>query len=229
MNFSICVFINCDSDSWYFLRSSCETPLNTSWIVVELPQRFSPWTTYSLSPVPSRSNCFLSGDTSSNFLFIGISLWSQNSLKVRENHVSEFERLKKGKIPPSLIVKLLLNTRSGSILRTVPRPVQAGHAPCGVLNEKSRGSTSGSEILSNGQANFSENNWSSISFGRSGISKDASWIIETIISPSPNCSACSTSVATRLRSVSLVSVMLSIASSIVCLLVLIRTISSSRS
>ena len=33
-------------------------------------------------------------------------------------------------------------TRSGSISRRVPRPVQAGHAPCGELNEKLRGSSS---------------------------------------------------------------------------------------
>src|SRR6476660_9205969 len=33
-------------------------------------------------------------------------------------------------------------TRSGSISSRVPRPVQAGHAPCGELNEKLRGSSS---------------------------------------------------------------------------------------
>ena len=46
-------------------------------------------------------------------------------------------------------------TRSGSISRRVPRPVQAGHAPCGELNEKLRGSSSSIVNPSYGQLYFS--------------------------------------------------------------------------
>src|SRR3989344_2022722 len=38
----------------------------------------------------------------------------------------------------------------------VPNPWQAGHAPCGLLNEKRRGSISGNENSSFGQENFPE-------------------------------------------------------------------------
>ena len=46
-------------------------------------------------------------------------------------------------------------TSSGSISRRVPRPVQAGHAPWGELNEKVRGSSSSIVKPSNGQLYFS--------------------------------------------------------------------------
>src|SRR6478609_9851667 len=46
-------------------------------------------------------------------------------------------------------------TRSGSISSWVPRPVQVGHAPCGELNEKLRGSSSSIVNPSYGQLNFS--------------------------------------------------------------------------
>ena len=45
---------------------------------------------------------------------------------------------------------------SGSISCCEPRPVQRGHAPCGELNEKIRGWSSGSETPCSGQANCSE-------------------------------------------------------------------------
>ena len=41
----------------------------------------------------------------------------------------------------------------------MPSPVQRGHAPCGELNEKIRGASSGSEMPSSGQANVSEYVW----------------------------------------------------------------------
>ena len=43
-------------------------------------------------------------------------------------------------------------SRSGSISCCAPRPVQRGHAPCGELNEKIRGWSSGSETPCSGQA-----------------------------------------------------------------------------
>ena len=47
--------------------------------------------------------------------------------------------------------------RSGSNSRVVPSPVQTGHAPCGELNEKLRGSISVSPTTPcTGQENFSE-------------------------------------------------------------------------
>ena len=41
--------------------------------------------------------------------------------------------------PSSRVRSLLGITRSGSISSLVPRPVQAGHAPCGLLKLKSCG------------------------------------------------------------------------------------------
>ena len=46
-------------------------------------------------------------------------------------------------------------TRSGSISSRVPRPVQAGQAPCGELNENVRGSSSSTVNPSYGQLYFS--------------------------------------------------------------------------
>ena len=46
-------------------------------------------------------------------------------------------------------------TSAGSISRRVPRPAQAGHAPCGELNEKLRGSSSSIVNPSYGQVNRS--------------------------------------------------------------------------
>ena len=50
-------------------------------------------------------------------------------------------------------------SRSGSISSCAPRPVQRGQAPCGALNEKMRGSSSGSETPCSGQAKFSLKRW----------------------------------------------------------------------
>ena len=47
-------------------------------------------------------------------------------------------------------------TSSGSISICEPSPVQRGHAPCGELKEKIRGSSSGIDGPWSGQANFSE-------------------------------------------------------------------------
>jgi hypothetical protein len=41
-------------------------------------------------------------------------------------------------------------TSAGSISRRVPIPVQVGHAPCGELNEKLRGSSSSIVVPSYG-------------------------------------------------------------------------------
>ena len=82
-----------------------------------------------------------------------------------------------------------------STVKIVPKPLQVGQAPCGVLKEKILGSTSGKKILQTGQANFSENNSSSIFLGFSGISNPLSLIIEIIISPLPSLNPCSTSLA----------------------------------
>ncbi len=46
-------------------------------------------------------------------------------------------------------------TSAGSISSFVPSPVQAGHAPCGELNEKLRGSSSSTVKPSYGQLYFS--------------------------------------------------------------------------
>src|SRR5258708_35673016 len=157
INLSICVLINCDSDSLYFCFNSQATPRKDSSITVSRPNRFSPSTRYFFPPVPKRSKCFCSSDNSPIRLVIGILFSSQKVLNVRENHVSLVPILKKGTTPPSLIVKLSFKIKSGSAFKTRPNPAQVGQAPCGVLKEKMRGSISGREILSIGQANFSEN------------------------------------------------------------------------
>src|SRR5438045_9008905 len=57
--------------------------------------------------------------------------------------------------PCARLSSLLASTRSGSTSNLVPRPVQVGQAPWGVLNEKLRGSSDGSDVPSYGQANCS--------------------------------------------------------------------------
>src|SRR3954471_1002583 len=54
-------------------------------------------------------------------------------------------------------------TRSGSISICEPSPVQRSHAPCGELNEKIRGSSSGIDGPWSGHANFSEYRYRSAS------------------------------------------------------------------
>src|SRR3979411_1583229 len=58
--------------------------------------------------------------------------------------------------PCARLRSLLASTRSGSTSSFVPRPVQVGQAPWGVLNEKLRGSSAGNDVPSYGQANCSE-------------------------------------------------------------------------
>src|SRR3989344_4658164 len=58
--------------------------------------------------------------------------------------------------PSAMVRHLLGNTSSGSTSRVEPSPVQVGHAPCGLLKLKSRGSISGKFISHSAQANFSE-------------------------------------------------------------------------
>ena len=77
-------------------------------------------------------------------------------------------------------------TSAGSTSIVIPSPVQSGQAPCGLLNEKLRGSISPSANMSRGQASCSEKMRSSSS---------SSARIRTI--PSPSCSACSMLSASR--------------------------------
>ena len=58
--------------------------------------------------------------------------------------------------PPARLCDLSGITRSGSTSRRNPRPVQVGHAPYGVLNEKLRGSSSAIDMSQWTQANCSE-------------------------------------------------------------------------
>ncbi len=82
-------------------------------------------------------------------------------------------------------------TSSGSISIIDPRPVHRGHAPCGELNEKIRGSSSGMTGPWSGQANFSEYRVTSGSPSRGTVS------ISTI--PSASATAVSIESARRLR------------------------------
>ena len=62
----------------------------------------------------------------------------------------------------------------GSISSCEPRPVHRGHAPCGALNEKMRGSSSGSPTPCSGQAKFSLKRWYSPSTSSTATSPPAS-------------------------------------------------------
>ena len=107
-------------------------------------------------------------------------------------------------------------SRSGSISCCAPRPVHRGQAPCGELNEKIRGWSSGSETPCSGQANRSEKVSSSPS--------------TTSITTSPSASATAVSIdcASRVRRSAFITSR-STTTSIVCLNFLSRTISSSSS
>ena len=98
---------------------------------------------------------------------------------------------------PSAIVSLRFGTtRPGSSSICTPRPVQVGHAPCGLLNEKLRGSISPTEYGACsvfGHAKCSLN----VSSGRAGSPSPACGAKTRI--PSPRRSACSTESAMRWR------------------------------
>src|SRR3989338_4012921 len=97
-----------------------------------------------------------------------------------------------GRMAPSAMLKRLFGiTRSGSTSSFVPRPVHVGHAPCGELNENSRGSSSGRLMLHNGHAKCSENTL---------VSSLPPATDSTMSMPSPKSSAVSTDCARRDRS-----------------------------
>ena len=79
--------------------------------------------------------------------------------------------------------------RSSDTRRRVPRPPQVGQAPNGELNEKWRGSSSGSEMPQTAHPYFSEN-----------ISTDLPSAVATSATPSANRSAVSSESLSRLRS-----------------------------
>ena len=106
--------------------------------------------------------------------------------------------------------------RSGSISRVAPRPWQAGQAPCGLLNEKTRGWISGSEMPQCTQANFSLK----VSVGPSASS--------TSTRPSASWAAVSTESVSRRRSPSFITSR-STMTATSCLYFLSRSICSSSS
>ena len=83
-------------------------------------------------------------------------------------------------------------TSAGSTSIRLPRPVQAGQAPWGLLNEKLRGSISPKAVMSSGQASASENTRSSV-----GSASPSDGISATRSMPPPNASDCSTDSASR--------------------------------
>jgi hypothetical protein len=86
--------------------------------------------------------------------------------------------------PSSMVSASSGTTSSGSIAMREPRPLQSTHMPCGLLNEKPCGVSSGKEIPHSAHAIFSENT-------RSAPSR---WAISC---PPPALSACSTEPARR--------------------------------
>ena len=118
---------------------------------------------------------------------------SRENLSFREtpsrsllNQLSWSMSLDQGKIPPSLTVRLGLSTSAGSTFNSKPIPVHFAQAPWGLLKENVRGSISGKEMLSTGQAKFSENKWSLKLLGNSGNSKLLSRTTDTTTLPLAN-------------------------------------------
>ena len=109
-------------------------------------------------------------------------------------------------------------TRSGSTSSCAPRPVQRGQAPCGELNEKTRGSSSASETPCSGHAKFSLKSIVSHPCRSTSIAT----------SPAARPAAVSIDCASRWRRSGFIASR-STTTSIVCLRFLSRTISSSSS
>ena len=111
-------------------------------------------------------------------------------------------------------------TASGSTSRRMPRPVQAGHAPCGLLNEKLRGAGSSIEMPSYTHAYSCEKSISSSPLSASmGISSS---------SPSLSLAACSSESLSRELSSGLMTTR-STTTSMSCLNFLSSVIASERS
>src|SRR3989344_1463191 len=107
-------------------------------------------------PVPKR-RVFTCEDVKRDNGFLGSILVFAATVKTtRANQVSLKNCLAKGRMPPSVMLKFRFRTRLGSIFKILPKPLQAGQAPWGELNEKRRGSISGKEIRQTGQAKFCE-------------------------------------------------------------------------
>ncbi len=110
-------------------------------------------------------------------------------------------------------------TSSGSISSCEPRPVQRWQAPCGALNEKIRGSSSGIEVPHFRQANFSEK----VSVSPSPPSRST---IVTATIPSASAAAVSIESTSRLRTSGRITSR-STTTAISCLTCFCSTISSS--
>src|SRR5207248_2974860 len=115
-----------------------------------------------------------------------------------DRHVGDFAQCR---IAPDLSVRSLSITSSGSMCCSTPRPPHFGQAPNGLLNENSRGSTSGMVKPDTGQANFSEKMSRSavslrclLAFAPSTASPST---ISAIARPSASLSACSSESARR--------------------------------
>ena len=129
-------------------------------------------------------------------------------------------RVQPERAPSSMLSDGSGTTASGSTSSRTPSPVHAGHAPCGLLNEKLRGAGSSIEIPQYTQANSSENSSSCMPLSASaGISR---------MSPSLSLDACSSDSWSRERS-SGPMMMRSTTTSMSCLNFLSSVIGSARS
>src|SRR3990167_6383687 len=133
--------------------------------------------------------------------------------------------LAQGKIAPSRIERLGFMISSSSTFLKYPSPAHLGQASWCKLKEKVLGSISEKEMLSTGQVNFSEYKCSFKFLGYCGISKLLSMISAAMMVPSARFRPCSTDSVSLFLSAGKVN--LSTTASIECLLVLIKTKSSS--
>src|ERR1051326_7301790 len=148
-----------ESVSLYRLSKFAITPSNGVYILYS-PSRYenSPATWTFLSPVPYiiTSKYFLGKSLIAVFTEKPYSLATASIMRLYQERRDVV--LLQGRMAPSARVSLLFGiTKSGSTVSLVPRPLQSGQAPCGELNEKSRGSSSLSDMWPSGHANFWDN------------------------------------------------------------------------
>src|SRR3989338_7447419 len=125
-------------------------------MVTSRPCRFTPLTSKIRVPVPNNSALKFSFEARLRGFLISRPISSMTFFKILPYQVSDKTILLNGNIATSETVKPGFITNEGSTFNSLPMPLQAGQAPWGELNDSSRGSISGMEMLHHGQANFSE-------------------------------------------------------------------------
>src|SRR5687767_994577 len=110
--------------------------------------------------VPYKILCTSSADILATGTCIGIRSALAKAASTRSYHRDRPDLLQGFMAPSSKLNFLFGITNSESTSCLVPRPVHSGQAPCGELNEKSRGSIAGKLTPQSAHENSSENNHS---------------------------------------------------------------------